>query len=245
MIRIGRGNLFLLLAVLSAVLSAAGVEGAGMPVDGTFRLRAKKDVLDRQLRARMTTDPEYAGRLRAATVPVSLIPGSSVVGFQVYNFSAGVYEYRPGRFVAQGTYCNLFVERGKEALYGSQTSEIFRQIVAAFDEKVFPSVCRWFGQPIIPSAFNLPDERIYIFLVDIRDSFGEGYVAGYFDHRDIEGLFGNQKPVFFMDISPGEPGSPDDKCNSFYRTLAHEFQHMVKFSIQHANESSEQERWLD
>ncbi len=245
MIRIGRWNLFLLLAVLTAVLSAAGVEGAGMPVDGTFRLRAKKDVLDRQLRARMTTDPEYAGRLRAATVPVSLIPGSSVVGFQVYNFSAGVYEYRPGRFVAQGTYCNLFVERGKEALYGSQTSEIFRQIVAAFDEKVFPSVCRWFGQPIIPSAFNLPDERIYIFLVDIRDSFGEGYVAGYFDHRDIEGLFGNQKPVFFMDISPGEPGSPDDKCNSFYRTLAHEFQHMVNFSIQHANESSEQERWLD
>lgn len=48
-----------------------------------------------------------------------------------------------------------------------------------------------------------------------------------------------------MDIAPGEPGNPEDKCNSFYRTLAHEFQHMVNFSIQHANGSVEQERWLD
>lgn len=242
---IGRQNLLLLFAVLAAVLSATCAEGAGIPVDGTFRLRAKKDVLDRQLRARVATDAEYAGHLRAAALSRPLVQGETVVGFQVYNFSAGVYEYRPGRFVAQGTYCNLFVERGKERLYGSRSSEIFRQIVSAFDEKVFPSVCRWFGQPVIPSVFHLPDERIYIFLVDIRDSFGEGYVAGYFDHRDIEGLFGNQKPVFFMDISPGEPGDPDDKCNSFYRTLAHEFQHMVNFSIQHANGSSEQERWLD
>lgn len=174
-----------------------------------------------------------------------LIPGQTETGFQVYNFALGNYEYRPGKLVAQGKFCNVYIERGKENLYGAGSAEIFAQIVKNFDEKVFPSVCRWFGKPQIPAGFNLADERVFIFLVDIYDRFSEGYVAGYFDHRDIEGLFGNQKPVFFMDIDPNEPGDPDDKSNPFYRTLAHEFQHMVNYSIQLANGQPEQERWLD
>ncbi len=229
-------------AVLVSFTAAAA---GGVPVDGTFRLRALKDELDRKLQARLAEDKDYRSQLRASARPQQLVAGVTEVGFQVFNFSSGGYEYRPGRFVAQGKHCNLFIERGKESLYGQKSRENFAQIVKGFDEKVFPSVGRWFGNPEIPAAFHLPDERIFIFLVDIRDNFAEGYVAGYFDHRDLEGLFGNQKPVFFMDISPGEPGDPDDKCNSFYRTLAHEFQHMVNFSIQHANGSIEQERWLD
>ena len=229
----------------AALLVSATADAARLPVDGTFRLRARKAELDRQLQAKMASDAGYRSRMRASVAPSQLVPGVSQVGFQVYNFSANRYEYRPGRFVAQGTHCNLFVERGSETVYGKDSAEIFARIVRGFDEKVFPSVGRWFGQPVIPEIFNLPDERIYIFLVDIRDSFDEGYVAGYFDHRDLEGLFGNQKPVFFMDISQGEPGNPDDKSNAFYRTLAHELQHMVNFSIQHANGNLDQERWLD
>lgn len=234
------------LLVVGAVLVSGHADAySGLPVDGTFRLRAMKDELDRALSLRMATDENYRSQLRASTRQQQLVPGISEVGFQVFNFSMGAYEYRPGRFVARGKHCNLFIERGSEAIYGQNSNAVFAQIVNSFDEKVFPSVGRWFGKPVIPPAFNLPDERIYIFLVDIRDNFSEGYVAGYFDHRDLEGLFGNQKPVFFMDIAPGEPGNPEDKCNSFYRTLAHEFQHMVNFSIQHANGSVEQERWLD
>ncbi|HPT45739.1 MAG TPA: hypothetical protein PLM07_07550 [Candidatus Rifleibacterium sp.] len=237
--------MLLLLLLTAGVLISATADAARLPVDGTFRLRARKAELDRQLQTRLAGDAAYRSQLRASALSQQLVPGVSQVGFQVYNFSAGGYEYRPGRFVARGTHCNLFVERGSESAYGKDSAEIFARIVRGFDEKVFPSVGRWFGQPVIPKIFNLPDDRIYIFLVDIRDSFDEGYVAGYFDHRDLEGLFGNQKPVFFMDIMQGDPGNTDDKSNTFYRTLAHEFQHMVNFSIQHDNGSLDQDRWLD
>ncbi|EKD84471.1 MAG: cell wall/surface repeat protein, partial [uncultured bacterium] len=173
------------------------------------------------------------------------MPNESEVGFQVYNFSGDTYEYRVGKLVAQGRHCHLFIERENAHIYGDRAAAIYAQIVDNFDNKVYKTVDSWFGKPVVPADFGLPDDRVYIFLVDIRDSFGEGYVAGYFDHRDLDGLFGNQKPVFFMDIAPGEPGDPDDKGNQFYRTLAHELQHMVNFSIQLANGSVEQDRWLD
>lgn len=223
------------------LFAAQSLSAAPLPVDGTFRLRALKDQLDGQFKSRRTA----AGGLRYSAKNQKLVPGISEDSFQVFNFASGLYEYRPGALVAAGKECLLFVERGQEAQYGQASSEVYASIVRCFDEKVFPSVCRWFGKPVVPAAFNLPDERIYIFLVDIRDRFAEGYVAGYFDHRDLEGWTGNQKPVFFMDTNPGEPGNPDDKSNAFYRTLAHEFQHMVNFSIQHANGNPEQERWLD
>ncbi len=221
-------------------------EAAGAhPVDGTFRLRALKSDLDSQLKARYLTDEEYRNRIKASVYLPELVAGETEMGFQVYNFATGGYEYRPGRFMAEGSHCRIFIERGKEGFLGTGSREVFAQVAQTFDEKVFPTVCRWFGKPVIPPSLPLPDEKIFIFLVDIRDRFENGYVAGYFDHRDIESLFGNQKPVFFMDISPGEPGNPDDKNNSFYRTLAHEFQHMVNFTIQYARGLPEQDRWLD
>lgn len=232
-----------MILLLLTLFAAQAISAAPLPVDGTFRLRALKDQLDRQL---------SAGRASVKTATRDLparnrkfIAGITEESFQVFNFASGLYEYRPGKLVAAGRECLLFVERGHEAQYGQASSEVYASIVRCFDEKVFPSVCRWFGKPVVPAVFNLPDNRIYIFLVDIRDRFAEGYVAGYFDHRDLEGWSGNQKPVFFMDTDPGEPGNPDDKSNAFYRTLAHEFQHMVNFSIQHANGNPEQERWLD
>ncbi len=225
------------------LFSAQSIFAAPLPVDGTFRLRALKDQLDSQLSASRASDGAVGHRFSARNQ--KFIPGVTEESFQVFNFASGLYEYRPGKLVAAGKECLLFVESGQEAQYGQASADVYASIIRCFDDKVFPSVCRWFGKPVIPAAFNLPDERIYIFLVDIRDRFEEGYVAGYFDHRDIEGWSGNQKPVFFMDTNPGEPGNPDDKSNAFYRTLAHEFQHMVNFSIQHANGNPEQERWLD
>ncbi|KAF1079385.1 MAG: hypothetical protein GQF41_4265 [Candidatus Rifleibacterium amylolyticum] len=227
--------------VISSFLPA----GAAEVVDGTFRLRARKNELDATLRQQYISSSNFRAQIREASRAVKLIPGESEVGFQVYNFSSGNYEYRVGQLVAQGKHCHLFIERENAALYGDRASAIYSQIVDNFDNRVFTTVDSWFGRPVIPSEFNLPDERVYIFLVDIRDSFAEGYVAGYFDHRDIDSLFGNQKPVFFMDIAPGDPGDPDDKGSQFYRTLAHELQHMVNFSIRHASQSGEQDRWLD
>ncbi len=231
----------LALFVMAAVSPAAAAD----IVDGTFRLRARKNELDLALRQQYLSNPSYRAQIREASRGLQLIPGESEVGFQVYNFTSGNYEYRVGKLVAQGKHCHLFIERENAGIYGERASAVYSQIVDNFDSRVFTTVDSWFGRPVVPPEFNLPDERVYIFLVDVRDSFAEGYVAGYFDHRDIDSLFGNQKPVFFMDIAPGDPGDPDDKGSQFYRTLAHELQHMVNFSIRHANKGAEQERWLD
>lgn len=235
--------LFLLVAAI-VILGAGSVIAAG-PVDGTHRLRALKPVLDQQLRARYLSDSSFRRMVKASSRSSAMVVGESEIGFQVYNFAANVYEYRVGRLVARGNHCNVFMELENAGIFGEQSSQALARIVENFDNKVFPTVVDWFGRPKIPVEYSLPDDRIYIFLVDIRDKFDEGYVAGYFDHRDLEGLFGNQKPVFFMDINPGTPGNQDDKNNSFYRTMAHELQHMVNFSIRHAAGVDDQDRWLD
>lgn len=237
-------RLSLLLVAAIVILSAGSAIAAG-PVDGTHRLRALKPILDQQLRARYISDSVYRGMVKASSRSSALVVGESEIGFQVYNFAANVYEYRVGRLVARGNHCNVFIERENNGIFAEQSAQTFSQIADNFDKKVFPTVTDWFGRPKISAEFSLPDDRIFIFLVDIRDRFDEGYVAGYFDHRDLEGLFGNQKPVFFMDISPGTPGSLEDKNNSFYRTMAHELQHMVNFSIRHAAGVADQDRWLD
>ncbi|GAB4280659.1 MAG: hypothetical protein Kow0029_25340 [Candidatus Rifleibacteriota bacterium] len=212
--------------------------------EGTFLLRQRKAELDRELKKKYLQSPAFRAAIKNANRP-NLIPGESEVGFQVYNFISGSYGYRLGLFIAEGKHCRVFIEKEHSDSWSLETSQIAGQIADTFDRHVYPCVTSWFGEPVIPTEFSLPDNKIFIFLVDIRDHFSDGYVAGYFDHRDIEGLFGNQKPVFFMDINPGKPGNPSDKSNAFYRTLAHEFQHMVSFSRRLAKGYEEQDRWLD
>ena len=92
---------------------------------------------------------------------------------------------------------------------------------------------------------NLPDNDIYIFLTTIKGQFSEGYVAGYFDNRDLETKTGNRKPVLFMNLTGNESDNTNDKMNSFYRTLVHEFQHLTNYTLRKALNLKEQERWLD
>ncbi len=228
--------LFLLQFAVTPLFSANAL-------DGTFRLRALKDEIDRQFAA------SHYGSLRqslkGSLQSREMVEGQTEIGFQVFNFAAGLYEYRRGRLMATGKHCYLFVESDRINSVAENSSQSFAQIAAHFDQSVYPTVEKWFGKPVVPAEFGLEDDRVFIFLVDINDSFSDGYVAGYFDHRDIEGLWGNQKPVFFMDIDPGVVGDSSDKRNPFYRTLAHELQHMVNFSIRHAAGHPVQERWLD
>lgn len=231
--------LFLLLLLSAGYCSAAEKT---VIKDGTFLLRSRQKELDYQLKKQFLQNPALRHSLKNRR---NLIVNESEVGFQVYNFISGLYQYKPGILVAEGQYCRVFIEMARAGIWGESRDVVLQQIVSNFDQHVYPTVTAWFGEPAVPPEFYLPDEKIFIFLVDIEDNFSDGYVAGYFDHRDIEGLFGNQKPVFFMDINPGKPGIASDKANPFYRTLAHEFQHMVSFSRRLQMKLPAQERWLD
>jgi len=236
-------RIVLLLAVF--VVSAAEVRGAKpFIVDGTFLLRSRKAALDNELRARMAVDPKFSARLSK----IARIFGAWSVGdandFQSYNFASGQYETRKSHLKLIGSHCYIFVADDSQALLGTDPSGTLNQIKTNFDDKVYPSTVDWFGSVNIPPSFNLPDDKIYLLMLDIKDGLGAGYVAGYFDSRDLES-FGNQKPLFFMDLNPGKPGDPTDKNNDFYKTLAHEFQHMINYSKHLARSSPQEDRWIE
>jgi hypothetical protein len=214
--------------------------------DGTFALRARKEILDNQIKARILSNQQYSREI----ANLGRISGQLTVGtqhnFQAYNFASGQYESRTGTLKGVGTRCYVFVADDSISNLGASTDRIVSEIQKTFDEKIFPACTDWFGTVNLPSSFSLPDDKIYIFLLDIRDGIGGGYVAGYFDSRDLEGMLGNKKPVFFMDVNPGNPGDPTNKNNDFYKTLAHEFQHMINFSKRLPESGrSQEDRWVE
>ncbi len=237
----------MVLLVLGFALAANAEVQKPAIVDGTFQLRQQREVLDAQIRARLSTDPVYAAKVKAlGKVQPAMVVHKTTIDFQVYNFGTGSYQTRSGILREVGAHCYIFVEQDSYYLLGSDGPTTLAQIRATFDEKVFPTATGWFGNVFIPPAFGLPDDKIYIYLCDIRDGLSGGYVAGYFDSEDIEAkIGGNRKPVFFMDLNPGKPGNPTDKNNDFYRTLVHEMQHMINFSRHFALGALQEDRWIE
>ncbi len=242
-----RGLVFpLVLAFLLSCLPTQGAPGKDRPqvIDGTFWLRSRKKDLDRDLQVRLATDPRFAALYRdAGRVPARLQVGSSQ-SFLVYNFATSSYESRAATLRLSGSHCHLFVADDSSSLLGPAATTTLEQIRRHFDEKVYPTITDWFGTADIPTGYALPDAKIYILLCDIRDGLSTGYVAGYFDSRDLE-AGGNRKPVFFMDLNPGRPGDPEDKNNDFYKTLAHEFQHMINYSKHLTRRAPQEDRWVE
>ncbi len=216
-------------------------------IDGTFQLRSRHEILDAQIRARMASDKIFAAQMKIlGRVSAQMIVNGTSMAFQAYNFATGGYDSRMATLRAIGTNCYIFVADDSYSLLGSSPEGTIAQIKSTFDEKIHPTDTSWFGTVTVPPNFGLPDEKIYILLLDIRDGIGGGYVAGYFDSRDLEGDLGNKKPIFYMDLNPGKPGDPNDKSNDFYRTLAHEFQHMINFSKHYPSTGRMQEdRWVE
>lgn len=242
--RLKTAKILSFLFVLACVIPLSAANKQIM--DGTFLLRSRHEVLDAQLKAKIASDKEFASQHKAmARISRQMVEGSTVLSFQAYNFATGQYDNRDATLKAVGQHCYVFLANDSSSLIADQAKTI-GQIRQTFDEKIYPTCVEWFGSVSPPPAFNLPDDKIYILLLDIRDGLGGGYVAGYFDSRDLEGELGNRKPLFFMDLNPGKTGEPTDKTNDFYRTIAHEFQHMINFS-KHLPASGrvQEDRWVE
>jgi|GEM_PF-878061 len=223
---------------------------AAYPADGTFRIRSLRPAADAALLLQMSIDPAAA----AEAIRKSLSRRSrkqevrSTEEFLVFNFTTRRYESRSAVLRANGKYCYIYVSKDSAGLLGSDSETLLTQIRDSFDKKIYPDMTSWFGNVVLPAELALPDDKIYIHLCDIHDELESGYIAGYFDSRDLEpAVFptGNLKPVFHMDLNPGKPGDPGDKYNLFYRTLAHEFQHMINFMRHKSLKAVSEERWLE
>lgn len=203
--------------------------------DGTFRLKSLN------LHCSTQENPEIKANLRKSSKLNDLKENETRVGFQVFNFSSKTYEYKECLFLYEGLKCRIFSD---DACL-DKAKKYLQHIVSNFDNKVYPTVCSWFGFPVIPDNLYLPDNKIFIVLTSQLGNYSEGYIAGYFDHRDLEPALGNAKPVLFMDAINSDPSDFDSKSSGFYRTMAHELQHMINFSARKFRRLEPQERWLE
>jgi hypothetical protein len=143
---------------------------------------------------------------------------------------------------AVGTHSRIFVEHGlivPDALSGLQTE---------FDSNIYPTDIANFGSEPNPGIDG--DPLITILLLNIKDGFNgttvKSYAAGYFDPSNEYPLsayrYSNQREMFFMNINPTlnihDPAT-------FYRTLTHEFQHMIHWEQKNHLKNLDDETWLN
>lgn len=168
------------------------------------------------------------------------------LGFWAFDFRSNSYYSVQAAKVAEGTRCHLYVAAGV-----SVDQATVDAIKAEFDNVIYPATTAAYGSEPNPGVDG--DPKIHILLLDIRDDFlSTGtYVGGYFDsmneflQRDIDALGLPQKSVekeiFYMDVFPLVPGG-----KGFYRTLAHEFQHMIHFGMETtAKDGAPDDIWLN
>lgn len=240
------------LLILAAVLfqqPAVAVENPAIR-DGTFRVRSLRSAAEAVLLQQISADPSLAAKMRTRSASLRAGKRGAALSeeFLVFNFETNRYESRSAVLKISGRHCHIYVARDSAALLGSSSESLLTQIRDTFDDRIYPAMTSWFGNLALPSDLELADDRVLINLCDIHDRLSNGFIAGYFDARDLDSKafpVGNLKPVLHLDVDPGTPGNPADKYNMFYRTLGHEFQHMINFARHHALGAPSEERWLE
>jgi hypothetical protein len=118
-------------------------------------------------------------------------------------------------------------------------------IGAKFQDKIYPSITDVFGEPLDIDG----NGKVILILMDIIDGLTDSYVAGYFFSADMYSKtdisYSNEGEILYIDDNDVTPGS-----ESFYATMAHEFQHLLRFSDyarrkNNGEDISETEVWLN
>lgn len=134
-----------------------------------------------------------------------------------------------------GKHCYLYVEKG-----GVDISDATLQKIAdRFDDVIYPVDTNTFGPEARPGIDQ--DDRITLFLVDIKDGWepGKGYVGGYFFPLNgySKRVFpqSNEREMIYMDTYPSDPES-----DFYLGVVAHEFQHLI-----HSNHDMKEDKWIN
>jgi hypothetical protein len=156
---------------------------------------------------------------------------------------------RPGKLPPEGTDYKIFSatdfkENERYELYAVKLSEndvciVYKDywqasvkaqdaesIAKEYKDKIYPKVSGVFGEPLDVDE----NKKLIIILLDIIDGMGtNSFVAGYFDSANMylktDYAYSNEAEILYMDVQEGKVGSSD-----FYATIAHEFQHLLRFS---------------
>jgi hypothetical protein len=153
--------------------------------------------------------------------------------------------------LAENEYCVVYGENS-----AGISLKAAENIASRFKDSVFPVITGVFGD----FRENLGDrgfgryDKLTLFLLDIKDSYNSvtapSYIAGYFSPKDIlysrtSLSYSNEGALLYLDVNPGNPN--DD---GFFSTIAHEFQHLINFSLRIAQQGGgtnvkPQNTWID
>jgi len=166
---------------------------------------------------------------------------TTVSSFWVINFLLQKHYLMGASKVDEGTHCYIYLENGQTV---SQTD--IEKIKDEFDNSIYPSVTTYFGNEPNPGADGL--SKLFIVLLDIHEFYDpNSFTAGYFHPMNEDSNVNtypvfpsNQKEVYFVDISRGDPSS-----QNFYKSLAHEFQHIVHWEQKTHQLGLEDDTWLN
>jgi hypothetical protein len=189
----------------------------------------------------------------AAVIPPTLQPASpdgilsdalgQTVSFWAFDYQLRTYYQTSATTMRLSEHAAVFVETGL-----SIAPSVLDTIVSNWETKIYPTEHAAFGSELSPGIDG--DVRVTLLLLNIRDGQYHGagsYITGYFSpvnqyrQTDLDTWFptlhqkSNQREMLFLDAaSPTELGT-----NSFFGTVAHEFQHMIHWAI-----DSDEEAWV-
>ena len=211
--------------------------GGPLPIDGSPTFHDQTVALAKSVPWRPSTRSELQarGKMDPFGRVIEDVLGQQT-SFWAYDFQTGSYFQLTATLQRIGTHCYVYVENSQTV-----SSAVLDSIVTQFDNNIYGSDTTIFGSEPNPGIDG--DAHITILLLNIRDPYyygnGNVYVAGYYSSADEYAQTwvpkSNEREMFYMDTSPATPGS-----NSFFGTLAHEFQHMI-----HWNQDPNEDTWVN
>ncbi|MFQ3619961.1 MAG: hypothetical protein SNJ78_03340 [Spirochaetales bacterium] len=142
-----------------------------------------------------------------------------------------------GHLLYTGDQCLVYIAEDEQNKI-PQVEKVAGQIGKEFDEKVYPVVKEYFGEPYDVDR----NGKVILLLLDIQDGYdpqtNNAYVAGYFDQTHMLSLsnsrYSNEADMLFLDTYPGLrklSGEIDTVALQDLKiTMAHELQHLVNYS---------------
>lgn len=129
----------------------------------------------------------------------------------------------------------VYVERGQD-----DAVAVAQSVANEFESRIYSTVRSYFATE--SDVDN--NGKVIVLLLDIVDGYtpGGGYVAGYYDPNHVfAGTESNGADMIFIDTNPATPGT-----DTFFRTIAHEFQHLVNFAQTYLREGiGQQDTWIN
>ena len=163
--------------------------------------------------------------------------------FWAQNITNGTFYQLEAELLAQNSRCEIWVEKGSgvtadqaQSVASKYSSDIYPKMINAFSiTNISYSGYSFSNIMDFADAVTDGDGKLSILLLNIKDGFNGtptgSFLAGYYWAYDIlstnlpAGYKTNKRDMLYIDTYPLKVGS-----EMFYRTIAHEMQHLMNFT---------------